>query len=528
MVEYLNLGDAHTNVDTLGAAPKSPQIPQLSIVIPAYNSATFLPHALASVFAQDFSDYEIIVVDDGSTDETQTVLQSYAARIRYVLQENAGSASARNRGIQMARGKYIVLLDADDLLLPGKLREQVAILEKRPSLGLIHSGWQIIDEQGTVIKEMEPWHDSPVLNLETWLRNKPVKMGATLFRREWLERVGGLDPELRQSHDVDLMLRLSLAGCTADWLKKPTMCYRHHAASTIRKNAPKQVKYVTRVLDKFFTQPNVPSPIRRRERQTRYYSNMWLAWHLYRSHFLPESAEHLQLTLDYSNHPPIRILFDWVKHFAKWSAKDGLEVSAVAVMWPHFAKAANLSAQAWESVRPLLDWWLSKWPWQGEPDLSNPHRIWMLYETIKASQNELSFSVELFLDWWLDVWYRYIQDGASDDLDQLSTFAHLSSDQIVNLAQVCILLSMEQISLSAIDQFWQDVLAQSLVPRQEAGKGTALFATYGGQSMLRGKLLNGASGFLRAIGMGIGKDARQAWQRFFRLAWDYWQNGRYG
>ncbi|MCP5100766.1 MAG: glycosyltransferase, partial [Chloroflexi bacterium] len=482
----------------------------MSVIIPAYNSATFLPQAIASVFAQDFKAYEIIIVDDGSTDNTQAVLQPFADRIRYVLQVNAGSAAARNTGIEMARGKYIVLLDADDLLLPGKFREQVEILEKRPSLGLIHSGWRIIDESGTTIKEMQPWHDSPVLNLETWLKNKPVKMGAMLFRREWLERVGGLDPELRQSHDVDLLLRLSLAGCTIAWLKKPTMCYRHHATSTIRKNAPKQVKYVTKVLDKFFDQPNVPAHIRNREHQTRYYSNIWLAWHLYRSQFLPESAAHLQLTLDYANYSPTRILFDWVKHFAKWSEKDGLDVAAISVMWPYFAEAADLSTQEWEVTRPLLDWWLGKWPWQGKPDLSNAYLMSTLHDTVKAYQNELTLSVELFLEWWLGVWFSYIENSSSEDLGQLSTFAHLSSDQIVNLAQVCILLSMEQISASTIARFWQDVLDQGLVLQYEAGKGTALFATYSGQSLLRGQWRNGIAGAARAFGMGMGRDAQYA------------------
>ncbi|MCP5094639.1 MAG: glycosyltransferase, partial [Chloroflexi bacterium] len=208
--------------------------PSVSVIVPTYNNAHFIAETLHSLFAQTFTDVEIIVIDDGSTDDTAIVLTAFLNRIKIVLQDNAGPAAARNHGLQLAQGEFVLFLDADDLLLPNTLAEQVAILKERPFLGATHSGWQIMDETGHVIKTVEPWHDAPQLDLLTWLQWKPVRLGATLFRRAWLEQVNGFDPTLRQAEDVDLMLRLSLAGCQIKWLPRPTMQYRHHAQSTIR------------------------------------------------------------------------------------------------------------------------------------------------------------------------------------------------------------------------------------------------------------------------------------------------------
>ncbi|MCP4359414.1 MAG: glycosyltransferase family 2 protein, partial [Chloroflexi bacterium] len=115
--------------------PTSPEKPQVSVIIPTYNSARFLPEALDSVFCQNYDAYEVIVVDDGSTDNTLDVLKPYRDRIHYICQENAGSAAARNTGLWLAKGEFILFLDADDLMLPGKLRQQAAFLSLWPSLG---------------------------------------------------------------------------------------------------------------------------------------------------------------------------------------------------------------------------------------------------------------------------------------------------------------------------------------------------------------------------------------------------------
>src|SRR5689334_6850738 len=108
--------------------------PLVSVVIPAFNRAFILPEALDSVLAQTWKDFEVLVVDDGSTDNTEEVLEPYVARhgVRFLRQANQGPAAARNRGIEAARGKYVAFLDSDDLWLPIKLAVQIPRMEAQP------------------------------------------------------------------------------------------------------------------------------------------------------------------------------------------------------------------------------------------------------------------------------------------------------------------------------------------------------------------------------------------------------------
>ena len=139
--------------------------PKVSIIIPVYNCELYITQAIESVLNQTYTDYEIIVIDDGSTDNTHQVLQPYMKKIRYFSQENKGLSATRNQGIKMAKGKLISLLDADDLFLYYKLQEQVAIFEAEPSIGLVQSGWRLVNEKGEKIEDVKPWHKSPELDL---------------------------------------------------------------------------------------------------------------------------------------------------------------------------------------------------------------------------------------------------------------------------------------------------------------------------------------------------------------------------
>lgn len=295
----------------------------ISVIIPVYNSEKYIPIAIDSVLEQSYSNYEIIVVDDGSTDNTRQKLQPYKKKIRYIYQENQGSAAARNVGISLAKGDLIAFLDADDFwTIPDKLSKQVALFEDNPTLGCINTGWKIVDGAGKHIKTVQPWHKAPKLDLETWLKKKCVRTSAMVFRKHWLEKVGGFDEELRQSHDVDLALRLSLAGCETVWLKDATVCYRQHEANTT-KNSLKQAKYVQMVLDKFFARPNLPESIKQQESQIRYHTLVWLAWYQYRAGNLDEMAKFLQKSLDFSPYLRVENISHWLSSFKRFSLERG-------------------------------------------------------------------------------------------------------------------------------------------------------------------------------------------------------------
>ena len=119
--------------------------PRISVIIPTYNSAVFLPEAVESVLSQTFLPQEVIVVDDGSTDNTEDVLEPFRRRIHYIRQENQGPAVARNRGIAEAKGDLIAFLDADDVWVPEKTEIQVKVLRENPRIGLVHSYFDRLD-----------------------------------------------------------------------------------------------------------------------------------------------------------------------------------------------------------------------------------------------------------------------------------------------------------------------------------------------------------------------------------------------
>lgn len=512
LVKFGNLPPMQNSEPSSLLLPTSHTNPKISIIIPTYNSAAFLPQALESVFAQNYTSYEIIVVDDGSTDETQAALQPYFNRIHYIVQDNAGSAAARNTGLWQARGELIVLLDADDLLLPGKLREQAAFLQIRPNLGAVHSGWRLLNEQGNPIRDIEPWHEAPVLDLETWLRRKPVKMGAMMFRRAWLESVGGLDPDLRQSHDVDLMLRLSLAGCQMAWMYKPTLCYRHYANSTIRRNAPKQAIYVNKVLDKFFAAPHVPAEIRQRERQTRYYSAMWLAWHLYRSGFGDESIPYLKETLALSDSSNERVVVDWHRHFLRWLAGDGLDVAEINQIRPFFAQAAALSSDQWGRIDRFVAWWLQNSA-DSKTDLET---AWQLFQASLAAEQP-NLPAEAFSNWWLDVWLPFLHGGTP----AFSDFAPFSAAQLVKLCQFAIVRDPGNLTTAQLNHFWQTAESHKLIPPDHHHQVAALLLTFFGQSVLGRRWGEAAKALGQVVGMSHHPHTWQAWVSFLESTWAY-------
>jgi len=248
----------------------------VSVVVPAYNAARFVGQAILSAQAQSLPPLEIIVVDDGSDDQTVAVVEREFPQVRLLTQSHRGVSAARNRGWRATRGALIAFLDADDFFLPGKLAAQVRLLESNRRLGVAHSGWLIADEQGHVTRQVTPWVYAPDLDLATWVLWKPVLLGAMVLRREWLERAGGFAEDLSQAEDVDLLLRLSCMGCRAAWVRQPTFAYRQHGEGTSRRGA-ERARGLTTALDRLFAQPALPHSVRRLERKARYYTALCLS-----------------------------------------------------------------------------------------------------------------------------------------------------------------------------------------------------------------------------------------------------------
>jgi len=127
------------------------EAPDVSVVIPAYNAAWCVAKAIESVLVQEGADFEIIVVDDGSTDDTAAVLARYGDAIRVVRQRNQGLSAARNAGIRAAQGEFVAFLDADDWWLAGKLGQQLALMHTRPELGFCSTAARVEDPDGRLL-----------------------------------------------------------------------------------------------------------------------------------------------------------------------------------------------------------------------------------------------------------------------------------------------------------------------------------------------------------------------------------------
>jgi len=183
---------------------------RVSVVIPAYNSAEYLADAVESVLAQTHPQVELIVVDDGSTDGTAEVMADYADRCTYVRQPNAGSAAARNHGIQLARGELIAFLDADDLWLPHKLQRQVECFEAHPDAGMVYAHHVRIEKDGTERPSRRSGEALPSGRIfETLFVQNVITTSSVVLTREAIEKVGMFDDELRRAQDFDLWLRVA-------------------------------------------------------------------------------------------------------------------------------------------------------------------------------------------------------------------------------------------------------------------------------------------------------------------------------
>ena len=204
---------------------------KISVIIPAYNAAKTLQTSVNSVLEQTLSEWEIIIVNDGSTDETATLATQFAnqdSRIQTLTQENQGVSAARNIGIRHAQYDWLLFLDADDWIAPEFLEQMSEPLENDPSLDLIHCQWSWISEDGTR-------HDYPLVNLKDMFpltaNGCPLAMHGCIIRKSAVEAVGGFDPVLRTCEDWDLWQKVARMGIHTGGVPNVMAFYRMRAGS---------------------------------------------------------------------------------------------------------------------------------------------------------------------------------------------------------------------------------------------------------------------------------------------------------
>lgn len=188
-------------------------LPKVSVIIPTYNRQDFILEAINSVLSQDFLDFELIIVDDGSTDETSSRIATIQdPRLSYILQDNQGRSHARNRALEVARGQYIAFLDSDDAYLSDKLDIQVSYMDANPSVGMIYTSARCIDENGHELTERYIASVSGrIYRHIAFFRPVTITLPTVMIRRDLFAQVGGFDENMSRFEDTDMWRRLSKA-----------------------------------------------------------------------------------------------------------------------------------------------------------------------------------------------------------------------------------------------------------------------------------------------------------------------------
>ncbi len=223
---------------------------KVSVLIPTYNRRDYIVSAVESVLAQDFSDFEIIVVDDGSTDDTAERLRPYESRIRLIRTANHGPALARNVAMLAARGEYVAYLDSDDLYYPYKLGLQAALLDARPDVGMVYTEFSAFSDDGFWDETGPGWPGDVAVYIgdlyEHYLFATVVFTNSMMFRRSMLADVGLQQRRFGMFHDLEFALRLCRAAPAA-FLDVPTYKLRYHSGQISTTNKPQGGRVAIRI-----------------------------------------------------------------------------------------------------------------------------------------------------------------------------------------------------------------------------------------------------------------------------------------
>jgi GT2 family glycosyltransferase len=246
-----------------------------SVIVPAYNAEKTIESAIRSVQAQTTPSFEVIAIDDGSTDATAAVLERIAAdhpRIKAISQRNAGPSAARNAAIDRAAGAYLTFLDSDDLLMPAYLETVEASFAMEPGIGLVHVRAWVIDDAGGGRVRRAAWPPPGYVTGSGPEPDQPAEAVVALAagnyvgavqtaRRVAIERAGGLDHDLRQAEDYDLWLRIALAGFRIV-MAPGTLAVIRNRSGSLSKDELELARGVRAVCERILTTYEVPEPAR--------------------------------------------------------------------------------------------------------------------------------------------------------------------------------------------------------------------------------------------------------------------------
>jgi glycosyltransferase involved in cell wall biosynthesis len=243
--------------------------PRVSVVIPAYNAALTIGQTLDSVFSQTFRNFEVVLVDDGSTDRTRDAVAGYGDRIRVLAKVNEGKpAATRNIGVREARGELVAFLDADDWWREDKLERQVAVFGGRPDVGLVYTADATVDTAGKILS-VNPCPVGARGRIYELLAVRNLMVGSSVMaRRKAILQAGGFDENLTSIENWDLWIRIS-RDWAIEYIDEPLTLYRVHEGNR-SSNVELRRQNVFRVLAKYHD-PRDRSLAARRQRRAAYF-----------------------------------------------------------------------------------------------------------------------------------------------------------------------------------------------------------------------------------------------------------------
>jgi glycosyltransferase involved in cell wall biosynthesis len=212
--------------------------PVVSVLMPVYNGDRYLDEAVKSILSQTFEDFEFLITDDGSTDRSRQILESYAAqdqRIRLVSRENKGLIQTLNEMLEQARGEFLARMDADDVALPDRLAQQMEFLRQHPAVVCLGGALELIDPQGRTVMTVSLPEQNDEIQRELLMGHTVISHPCAMIRRTALVSIGGYDEAMLTVEDLDMLLRLGEAGSLAN-LPSTVLKYRFHTNSVSAKN----------------------------------------------------------------------------------------------------------------------------------------------------------------------------------------------------------------------------------------------------------------------------------------------------
>jgi glycosyltransferase involved in cell wall biosynthesis len=241
--------------------------PKVTVITPTYNCARFLKETIESVLNQDYPDLEYIIINDGSTDETQELLKDYQGEATVINQDNCGEQNTVNRGMAIAEGKYFMIVNADDPLYPGAIEKMVACMELNPHILCAYPDWDVIDDTGRVTTHVQTReYDFP------WMvaHQNCIPGVGSIFRSSIIQWIGYRNESYRWLGDYDFWLRIGLAG---QMMRVPIILarWRNHEGQASKAKSDLRAQEHIRVYEEFFKM-NVPKQVRQVEAQAKSWS----------------------------------------------------------------------------------------------------------------------------------------------------------------------------------------------------------------------------------------------------------------